>query len=79
MVHVSVVTVPTDLTDLPGALAVGEALGCVSSRVRRLLRAQLRRVAGPLTIAANSGRRPCRGGAHMPGINGSERVLGRRL
>eukprot|EP00969_Alexandrium_andersonii_P056486 2490593-Alexandrium_andersonii.AAC.1 len=72
MVHVRMVAVSADLTDLPSGLAVGEALGSVPSRARGLLRAQLRGVPEALTIAADSGRRPCRDGANMPGIDGTE-------
>eukprot|EP00969_Alexandrium_andersonii_P367022 15469794-Alexandrium_andersonii.AAC.1 len=72
MVHVRMVTVPADLADLPSTLTVHEALGSVFPGVCGLLRAQLRRVARALTVTTDSGRRPNRNGAHMPGINSAE-------
>eukprot|EP00969_Alexandrium_andersonii_P114394 5056892-Alexandrium_andersonii.AAC.1 len=72
MVHVRMVAIPTDFADLPRALAVREALGGVSPRVRGLLRAQLCRVTRTLAVATDSGRRPGRDGAHVPRIDGAE-------
>eukprot|EP00969_Alexandrium_andersonii_P005467 236895-Alexandrium_andersonii.AAC.1 len=69
MVHVRMVSVTADLADLASALAVGEALGRAPPSVRSLLRAQLRRVARPLAVAAHPRRRPRRDSAHVARID----------